>query len=87
MFLRQYCGKCSPCREGTTWEEKILQRILDGDGRPSDIDLLLDIGDNISPGPYPAAAFSDEGLDAVPFPPSSKAPIKSKELDTFDNQN
>ena len=70
FFARESCGKCSPCREGTTWEEKILQRILDGDGRPSDIDLLLDIGDNISPGPYPAAAFSDEGLDAVPFPPS-----------------
>ena len=70
FFARESCGKCSPCREGTTWEEKILQRILDGDGRPSDIDLLLDIGDNISPGPYPAAAFPDEGLDAVPFPPS-----------------
>ena len=70
FFARESCGKCSPCREGTTWEEKILQRILDGEGRPSDIDLLLDIGDNISPGPYPAAGFSDEGLDAVPFPPS-----------------
>ena len=50
FFAHESCGKCSPCREGTTWEEKILQRILNGDGRPSDIDLLLDIGDNISPG-------------------------------------
>jgi len=32
-----------------------------------DIDLLLDIGDNISPGPYPAAAHN--GQEAVPFPP------------------
>jgi len=69
FFARESCGKCSPCREGTGWQEQILQRILDGHGRPSDIDLLLDISDNISPGPYPVAAFADQGLDAVPFPP------------------
>ena len=87
FFARESCGKCSPCREGTGWEEKILQRILDGHGRLSDIDLLLDVGDNISPGPYPVAAHDAEGLAAVPFPPqqtticplgpSSVAPIVS----------
>lgn len=87
FFARESCGKCSPCREGTSWEEKILQRILDGAGRPSDIDLLLDVADNISPGPYPVAAHPEAGLDAVPFPPrqtticplgpSSVAPITS----------
>jgi NADH-quinone oxidoreductase subunit F len=87
FFARESCGKCSPCREGTTWEERILQRILDGYGRPSDIDLLLDVADNISPGPYPVAAHPDAGLAAVPFPPrqtticplgpSSVAPITS----------
>jgi NADH-quinone oxidoreductase subunit F len=69
FFARESCGKCTPCREGTTWEEKILRRILDGHGRPSDIDLLLDVGDNISPGPYPVAAHDAEGLEAVPYPP------------------
>ncbi|HIM66500.1 MAG TPA: NADH-quinone oxidoreductase subunit NuoF [Acidimicrobiia bacterium] len=69
FFANESCGKCTPCREGTSWEEKILQRIYDGHGRPSDIDLLLDVGDNISPGPYPAASFEAEGLEAVPFPP------------------
>ena len=87
FFARESCGKCTPCREGTTWEEKILQRILDGHGRPSDLDLLLDVADNISPGPYPVAADPSQGLDAVPFPPrqtticplgpSSVAPITS----------
>jgi NADH-quinone oxidoreductase subunit F len=87
FFARESCGKCTPCREGTSWEEKILQRILDGYGRPSDIDLLLDVADNISPGPYPVAAFPEAGLEAVPFPPrqtticplgpSSVAPITS----------
>ena len=87
FFARESCGKCSPCREGTSWEEQVLERIHDGHGRPSDLDLLLDIGDNISPGPYPTAAHPAEGLEAVPFPPrqtticplgpSSVAPITS----------
>jgi NADH-quinone oxidoreductase subunit F len=69
FFAKESCGKCTPCREGTTWMEIILRRILDGHGRPSDIDLLVDVGDNISPGPYPTAAYDAEGLAAVPFPP------------------
>ncbi len=87
FFARESCGKCTPCREGTTWEEQILQRILDGNGRPTDLDLLEDIGSQISPGPYPAAAFEAAGETAVPFPPkqtticplgpSSVAPITS----------
>jgi NADH-quinone oxidoreductase subunit F len=87
FFARESCGKCTPCREGTTWEEQILQRILDGNGRPEDLDLLADIGSQISPGDYPVAAFEEEGLTAVPFPPkqtticplgpSSVAPITS----------
>ncbi len=87
FYARESCGKCTPCREGTTWEERVLQRILDGEGRPSDIDMLLDIADNISPGPYPNAADPSQGLDAIPFPPkqtticplgpSSVAPITS----------
>ena len=87
FFARESCGKCTPCREGTSWEEKILQRIYDGHGRPEDIDLLLDVGSQISPGPYPVAAWEEKGLSVVPFPPkqtticplgpSSVAPIVS----------
>ena len=50
FFAKESCGKCSPCREGTNWMEKIYRRILDGEGRPEDIALLLDVADNISPG-------------------------------------
>ena len=87
FYARESCGKCTPCREGTNWEEKVLQRILDGHGRPDDLELLLSIGENISPGPYPVAAHPEAGLTAVPFPPkqtticplgpSSVAPITS----------
>ena len=87
FFARESCGKCTPCREGTTWLERVLQRILDGHGRPEDLDLLADIGDNISPGPYPGPALAGSGEVDVPFPPrqtticplgpSSVAPVTS----------
>ena len=33
FFARESCGKCTPCREGTTWLERILRRIIAGEGR------------------------------------------------------
>lgn len=50
FFRRESCGQCTPCREGSGWLEKILQRIENGYGRDEDIDLLMDVCDNISPG-------------------------------------
>ncbi len=47
FFEHESCGKCTPCREGTTWLSKILERIEKGAGREEDIDLMLDICDNI----------------------------------------
>jgi NADH-quinone oxidoreductase subunit F len=88
FFARESCGKCTPCREGGGWLAKILRRIEDGAGREEDLDLLLDVGDNISPGPYPRAAMDGEA--PVPFPPrqtticplgpSAVAPIVSSVL-------
>ncbi|MGQ0744515.1 MAG: NADH-quinone oxidoreductase subunit NuoF [Acidimicrobiales bacterium] len=50
FFHRESCGQCTPCREGGGWLDKILRRILEGGGRESDLDLLLDVCDNIAPG-------------------------------------
>jgi NADH-quinone oxidoreductase subunit F len=50
FFWRESCGQCTPCREGSGWLEKILRRIEDGQGRDSDLDLLMDISDNLAPG-------------------------------------
>jgi NADH-quinone oxidoreductase subunit F len=50
FFHRESCGQCTPCREGSGWLEKILARIENGQGRESDLDLLMDVCDNISPG-------------------------------------
>jgi NADH-quinone oxidoreductase subunit F len=40
FYYRESCGQCTPCREGTGWMYRVLTRILDGKGRPEDVDLL-----------------------------------------------
>jgi NADH-quinone oxidoreductase subunit F len=47
FYKHESCGWCTPCREGTDWLVKIFNRIADGDGRPEDAQLMLDICDNI----------------------------------------
>jgi NADH-quinone oxidoreductase subunit F len=50
FFSHESCGKCTPCREGTGWVEKVLYRMAHGHGRPDDLDLLLSFGNNLAPG-------------------------------------
>jgi NADH-quinone oxidoreductase subunit F len=73
FFARESCGKCTPCREGTSWLEKVLRRMLDGHGRPSDVDLLLDVCDNISPG----ITWPPKQTTICPLGPSAVSPIAS----------
>jgi len=47
FYHHESCGQCSPCREGTGWMEKVLHRLEAGQGRLSDIDLLVDIAKKI----------------------------------------
>lgn len=47
FFEHESCGKCTPCREGTEWLRKILERIEKGRGRDGDIELMQDIAENI----------------------------------------
>lgn len=73
FFAHESCGQCTPCREGTFWLEAVLKRILDGNGRPEDIDLLLDISDNISPG----LVWPPLMTTICPLGPSAVSPITS----------
>lgn len=73
FFARESCGKCTPCREGTTWLQNILQRIQDGYGRPTDLDLLMDVSDNISPG----ITWPPKQTTICPLGPSAVSPIAS----------
>jgi NADH-quinone oxidoreductase subunit F len=40
FFAHESCGQCTPCREGGSWIQKTLERILDGRGLDSDVDIL-----------------------------------------------
>jgi len=73
FFARESCGKCTPCREGTTWLERVLKRMLDGHGRPEDIDLLLEVSESISPG----IAWPPRQTTICPLGPSAVSPIAS----------
>ncbi len=48
FYYDESCGQCTPCREGTGWLYRVLQRILDGDGKNEDLDLLVSVGEKIS---------------------------------------
>jgi NADH-quinone oxidoreductase subunit F len=48
FYRHESCGKCTPCREGTGWLERILQRMVDGEGRVEDLDLLQSLFGRIS---------------------------------------
>ncbi len=44
FFAYESCGQCTPCREGTAWMHKMLNRIVAGFGRPRDFDMLMEVG-------------------------------------------
>ena len=87
FYAHESCGKCTPCREGGTWLERILSRIVDGKGTDADLDQLLEVGESICPGSFPHASSERLGISAVPFPyrmnticfvgPSAYAPVNS----------
>ncbi len=47
FYMHESCGQCTPCREGTGWLWRMMDRIEHGHGKPSDLDLLNTISDNI----------------------------------------
>ena len=47
FYQHESCGKCTPCREGTYWMVRVLDRLDRGQGTDEDLDKLLDICDNI----------------------------------------
>ncbi len=43
FYMHESCGQCSPCREGTGWMWRMMEKLVKGDGVSSDIDLLLEV--------------------------------------------
>jgi len=65
FYAHESCGQCTPCREGTGWAAKILKNIVAGEGKRSDVDLLLKIADMM------------EGKTICPLADADVMPIRS----------
>jgi NADH-quinone oxidoreductase subunit F len=48
FYFEESCGQCTPCREGTGWLYRVVNRIEHGQGKQEDLDLLLNVADNIA---------------------------------------
>jgi len=48
FYYEESCGQCTPCREGTGWLYRMVERIETGRGRMEDLDVLLSVSDNIA---------------------------------------
>jgi NADH-quinone oxidoreductase subunit F len=47
FYHHESCGKCTPCREGTNWTVKMLERVVRGEATPMDLDIISSVQDNI----------------------------------------
>ncbi len=47
FFEHESCGKCTPCREGTYWLDKVIDRIMDGRGTEEDVKRIADVAENM----------------------------------------
>ena len=47
FYMHESCGQCTPCREGTGWLSRVVDRIENGQGRPTDMDLLDNVAEDI----------------------------------------
>ena len=63
FYQHESCGKCTPCREGTYWMVRVLDRLDRGKGTDEDLDKLLDICDNILGRAF--CAFGDGAISPV----------------------
>ena len=48
FYFEESCGQCTPCREGTGWLYRMVNRIEHGKGKSDDLDLLVQVADNIA---------------------------------------
>ncbi len=57
FYYAESCGQCTPCREGTGWMNRLIKRILVGQGRREELDMLLDVAGKIEG--HTICAFGD----------------------------
>lgn len=80
FFKHESCGKCTPCREGTFWMERVLERIYHGEGTEQDIQTLESVAKQI--GGRTLCALGDFAINPVlstirHFPQEYRAKVKT----------
>jgi len=51
FYAEESCGQCTPCREGTPWQTRLLRKIEEGRGEPGDVQILSNVASSIAPYP------------------------------------
>ena len=64
FYAHESCGQCTPCREGTPWLLKMLRRVVNGEGKKTDLDLLLQVSNQMGNG-MTICVFSDAAIAPV----------------------
>ncbi len=57
FYMHESCGQCTPCREGTGWMWRMMERLVVGDAEVESIDMLLDVTDQVEG--HTICAFGD----------------------------
>lgn len=81
FYMHESCGQCTPCREGTGWLYKMMREIEAGNGKPDDLEKILDIADNMEMKtvcPLAAAATMPTNSYISKFRDEFEAHIKDK---------
>ncbi len=47
FYSHESCGQCTPCREGTAWEDRLMRKILEGEATTQELGMMLEIADNM----------------------------------------
>jgi NADH-quinone oxidoreductase subunit F len=47
FYAHESCGQCTPCREGTAWEDRLMKKILEGEATTKELELMLEIADDM----------------------------------------
>src|SRR5258706_4876442 len=78
FYMHESCGQCTPCREGTGWMYRVVDRLARGEGSSADIDLLMEVSSQIGGhtlfGPGDAPARPVQGPIPHLRPPSERGP-------------
>ena len=75
FYKHESCGQCTPCREGTGWMMRVMDRLVKGDAQVEEIDMLLDVTKQVE-GHHDLRAgrcggLADPGPDPA-FPPRDR---------------